>query len=92
MIHGQQNRRTGQVFVQQVVMNDLEMPEPFSGGGVQRENTVCEQVLPMTFASVKIGFSRLGRDVDDAAILIEGSVAGTAAEEMTWGRLKSAFK
>ncbi len=28
----------------------------------------------------------------DASILIEGSVAGTATEEMTWGRLKSAFK
>ena len=52
-------------------MHDLEMPDPFSGVGVQREDAVGEQVLPMSFTPIEIGLSRLGRDVHDAAPFIQ---------------------
>ena len=42
VVHSQENRRTGQVFVQQIVMHDLKMPDPFSSRGVQREDAVRE--------------------------------------------------
>ena len=71
VIHRQQHRRTRQILVQQIVMHDLEMPEPFPGRGVQRHDAVGEQIHPMPLAAVEIGLGRLGRDVNDAALFIE---------------------
>ena len=38
-------------------MHDLEMPDPFSGVGVQREDAVGEQVLPMAFTATQVAIA-----------------------------------
>src|SRR5688572_17987409 len=71
MVYGQQDRRARKVLVQEIVMHNLVMPQPFSRRGVQREDAVREEVHPMAIASVKIGLGGLRRDVNDTALFIE---------------------
>ena len=71
MIHGQQNGRARQILVEQIVMHDLEMPEPLARRGVQREHAVREEIHPVPFAAVEIGLGCFRRHVNDPALFIE---------------------
>ena len=48
-------------------MHRLEVPDPFAGRGIEREQRVGEEVGTQPIAAVKIGRGRAGRDVDEAA-------------------------
>ena len=69
--HSQKNRRTRQVFVQQVVVYDLVMPQPLSRRGVEGDQGVREEIHPMTMAPVEIGFRRLGGDVYNSTLFVQ---------------------
>jgi hypothetical protein len=63
---GHQLGSVGQVVVPQVVVNDLEVPQPLAGARVEREQRVAEQVVARPVAAVEIEPRRSGRDEGDA--------------------------
>ena len=71
VFNGQENRRTGQILIQQIMVDDLVMPEAFAGVGIKGNQGVGKQIHPMTFSTIEIRLSRLGGDVNDAALLVE---------------------
>src|SRR5271169_5057247 len=57
------------------------MPDAFSGGGIQRQQAVGEQVVAGAVGAVEIAGGAAGGDVDDAALEIDrhaGPVVGGA--------------
>jgi len=68
---GEQLRRGRVVPVPDVVMHHLEVPDPFSGSGIQREQAVAEQVGARAIAAVEVVLRTRGRHVDDAAGAID---------------------
>ena len=52
-------------------MDDLIVPEPLARGGVERDERVGKEIRAVAIAAAEIGRRRLGRDIDDAALLIE---------------------
>jgi hypothetical protein len=71
--------RVRQIVVPQIVVHGLEVPEAFSGPGIERDDAVGEQVRPEAVATVKVVSGRAGRDVDDPAIRIHGHLAPVVA-------------
>ena len=67
----QQDRWAGKVLVEQVVMDDLEVPDPFAGGGIESEQAVGKEIHPVTLSPVEVGLGSLGSDVDNAPFFIE---------------------
>ena len=55
MCHGQQHRRAQQVLVEQIVMHDLVMPEPFSSSRIQGQQAIGKKIHPVTAAAKKFG-------------------------------------
>ena len=70
--HGHELRRRDVVEVPQVVVNRLEVPEALAGPDVEREDAVGEQVLAVPVGAPEVRGRRSGRDVDDAASLVDG--------------------
>src|SRR5215472_3201876 len=56
-------------------MHHLEVPEPFSGTRVKRNQTVREQIGPDAVRPIVIVGRRPSRKVRDSAFLIEGNLA-----------------
>ena len=44
----------GQIVIPQIVMDRLEMPQPFSRAGIQRHDAVAEKILPDAVGPVEI--------------------------------------
>ena len=66
-----QHRWTRQVFVQQVMVHDLEVPDALPGRRVQGKHAVGKEVRAVPSSAVKIGFGGLGCHVDDTSFLVE---------------------
>jgi hypothetical protein len=67
----QQHRRARQVLVEQVMMHDLIMPEATARRGVERQQTIGEQIVAVPCTTVEIRLRRLRRHVDDATLFIQ---------------------
>ena len=67
----QQYRRTRKVFVQQVMVHDLKVPNAFSGCRIQGKHSVGEQVRPVPPTTIEIRLGSLGRHIDDATLFIK---------------------
>ena len=52
-------------------MNRMEVPEPLAGARIERQDTVGEEILAASIRAVEIVVSRPGRDVHDAALLVD---------------------
>jgi hypothetical protein len=52
-------------------MDELEMPEPFARGRVERKQAIGEEVCPDAIAAPEIKRRGTGRHEDDAALLVE---------------------
>ena len=68
---GEQHRRSGKVFVEQIVVRELMMPKALSRLGIQRNQRVGKQVHAVAVATPEIRPRRLGGYVDDAAFFIQ---------------------
>ena len=73
--HGQQLRRGRVVVIPEIVVNDLEVPQPFARTRVEREQAIAKQVVPLAIAAVEIVCRRAGRYEDDAILLVERQIA-----------------
>ena len=69
--HGDELRRRHVVEIPEIVMHGLEMPEPFAGARVERQQAVGEEIRAVPIRAVEIVGRRSGRDVDDAALLVD---------------------
>ena len=49
-----QNRSRFQVVVKEVVVHGLEVPHQFAGVGIQRDDSVAEEILPLPIRSMEI--------------------------------------
>ena len=86
---GQKDGRSGQIFVEHVVVHDLLVPDPLAGVGIERHKRVRKQVLTVAIAGPKVGGRRLRGNVDDAADLVErraGPVRRASGAAGTGGR------
>ena len=72
--HCDQLRFGAQVQIPDIVMNDLEVPEPFAGACVQGNDAVTEQVLPRPPAAIVIVCRRAGGEVGDASFLVDRKI------------------
>src|SRR5690348_10858727 len=54
------------------MVHGLEMPDPFSGAGIEREQRIGKEVGADTIAAIEVGSRRAGRYEDDAPFRIEG--------------------
>src|ERR1051326_4463779 len=71
VLHRQQNRMSGEVTVPKVMMHTLKMPEQLSCACIERQKTVCIEVISNAISSVEIECSRPGRNVNNSARLIQ---------------------
>src|SRR5262249_20775964 len=51
---GDQIGLSGKIPVPQVMMDGLKVPNPFTGGGVQRQHTIAEQVVALAIAAIGV--------------------------------------
>src|SRR5687768_7192875 len=75
VLHRQQLRRGRIVVVPQIMMDDLEMPQPLARSCVEGEQAVAEQVVASPIAAVKIVCRRAGWHKHDAIFFVERQVA-----------------
>lgn len=68
---GEQDRGARQVLVEEVVVNDLIVPEAFSGGRVEGDEGVGEEILAKAVGAVKIRFGGFRGHVDNSTGLVE---------------------
>src|SRR5690606_35890503 len=70
-----QRRGRSQVGVPDVVPDDLEVPEVLARVGIGRHEAAAEQVVALAVAAILIDRRRAERQVDDAALVIDGHQA-----------------
>ena len=75
MLHRQQLRRGGIVVIPQIVMHDLEVPNPLSRSRVERQQTVAKEIIALPIAAIQIVRGRAGRQKYDAVLLVEREIA-----------------
>ena len=63
--------RGRQVPVPHVVPDDLKMPDPLAGSGLQAEQRAGEEVVARTVPAKKVKGCRTGGNVDQAALLVQ---------------------
>ena len=84
IVHVDEHGRAGKVPVPDVVMDDLEVPQPVAGVDVHGDDGVREEVVAVPVAAVVVVGRHLGRQVDDAELEIradlppDSGVAGVA--------------
>ena len=89
VLHGEQLRAGDEVVVPEVVMDGLEVPQALAGARVEREQAVAEQVRADAVGAVEIVGRRAGREVGDAALLVDGDLApGVGAADVLPGVLR----
>ena len=73
-VHGhiRQDRDIGEVVVPDGVVRRLEVPDPFAGVGVERDDAGAEQVVPGAEPAVEVDRRRVRRDVHDPAVEVGG--------------------
>src|SRR5262249_46706539 len=69
----------GDVVVPNVVMNDLEAPDEFSGGGFERDDRVGPFVVAFADAAVIVGAGAARRNEDEIAFGIDGNCGPSVA-------------
>src|SRR5277367_1755765 len=67
----QQSRRRRKIPIPNVMMDALEVPKALAGFGIEREQSVCEEIVACTVGSIKIEYCRSCRDIDNAPPGIE---------------------
>ena len=60
------------VVVPEPVMDRLEMPDALAGLGVDADDALGEQVVPMPHPAVPVVGRRAGREIDVAELLVDG--------------------
>ena len=81
MHHRQQHGRGWEVAVLHIMMHALEVPQPLAGLGIQRQQTVGEQIAAHPVRAIKVVHRRAGGRKDNAALLVNhhaGPVVGGA--------------
>ena len=73
--NGQQLGRGGVVIIPNIVVDHLEMPQPFAGAGVKRKQGIAEQISAGPVHSVKVVLRAGGGGVEDAALDVDGHFA-----------------
>src|SRR5205085_2315075 len=68
----QQNRRRGGVPVPNIVVDKLIMPDALTGFGIQANNTVGEEIVPVTMAAEVVSGRHFYGDIDIAQLFIGG--------------------
>ena len=53
------------------MVDRLEMPEPLAGPDVERDDAVSEEIGAFPVPSIEVVLGASGRDVDDAALLVD---------------------
>ena len=71
----QQLGRLRNVPVPEVVVNELLMPDPLAGAGVDRDERVGEQVVALAIAAVEVVARAAEADERDAVLLVDGELA-----------------
>ncbi len=70
-----EGRRRGQVAVPKVMPHELEVPQPLPGGGIECDQAVGEQIVPVPVGPVKVVGRGSGGREDDAPLLVQGEAA-----------------
>ncbi len=74
VFHREQLRAGDQIVVPQIVMKDLVMPEALARPQIECEQRVAEQVVAFAIAAPEIEGRRAGREISDAARLVDGKL------------------
>ena len=75
MLHGDQLRSGGRIGVPEIVVNGLEMPEPLSGAGIERQHAIRVEVVAGTVAAVEFVLGGRGVHVSDAPSRVDRDLA-----------------
>ena len=75
MANRQKFGRSRVVVIPDIVMNHLEMPQTFSGPGVQRQQTIAEEVRPAAVRAVEVILRACSWRVNNTPLLIDGKLA-----------------
>jgi len=70
VFHGHERRGRGKVAIPHVVFHGLEMPDPFTGLGIQSKHAICEEIVSQAIGAIEIACSRTGRGVHNSALLV----------------------
>ena len=74
-LHGHEHGRLRQVAVPQVVAHDLVVPDALSGGRLQGEHAVAEEVGAVAVAAPEVPRRRAGRQEDEPARVVHADPA-----------------
>src|SRR3982074_759948 len=57
------------------MVDHLKMPQAFAGAGIERQQTVTEQIGSVTIGAIKVVLRAGGRRIHDAALLVDRELA-----------------
>ena len=72
VVERDQNWRSGEIPVPDIVMHSLEMPYALARLGIEGKQAVSEQVIAKAVSTVEIEGSRTSRDINDSGVPVEG--------------------
>ena len=70
-LHVDEHRSGRQIEIPEIVVDQLLVPQELAGPGVERDDRVAVEVLPLAIATVIVGRRRAERRVDDAAFGVD---------------------